>query len=260
MATSWERFWLGLARVPPFTSPSVRLAVLRIQARAGRIRRRLFERFRSARYSRPALFELDRKLERHLAFEGGFFVEAGANDGYVQSNTYYFERFKNWTGILIEPIPELYEQCLVERPRSQVFNYALVAEVYSEPTVKMRYGGLMSIVPGACGSLPADTEHVTVGSRLNWDRYYEVDVPARTLSSVLDEAGAPEVDLLSLDVEGYEPNVLAGLGLERHAPRYVLVEILDEERTRGDIERLLGERYEEVERLSPHDVLFRRCE
>ena len=34
--------------------------------------------------------------------ENGFFIELGAYDGLIQSNTAFFEKSKNWTGILIE--------------------------------------------------------------------------------------------------------------------------------------------------------------
>ena len=43
-------------------------------------------------------------LLKYLNYENGFFIEAGANDGVVQSNTFYFEKELNWTGLLIEPI------------------------------------------------------------------------------------------------------------------------------------------------------------
>jgi hypothetical protein len=39
----------------------------------------------------------------------GFFVEAGAFDGESWSNTLHLERFKNWTGLLIEPSLENYK-------------------------------------------------------------------------------------------------------------------------------------------------------
>lgn len=247
----------ALLRVPPFKDPEMRLAFLRRRAQFGRLRRRVFERLNSPRYSRPALYGLDRKLERYLPFRDGFFVEAGANDGYNQSNTYYFERFKGWSGVLVEPIPELFRECVVERPRSQVFNCALVPAGYAEATVRMRYGGLMSLVEGALGSSKADEAHVRAGTQLGWDRNYEVSVPARTLSSVLDEVGVPDVDLLSLDVEGYEAQALRGLDLDRHSPRYMLIEILDKTRGRQEIEALLGDRYERLDELSPFDTLYR---
>lgn len=49
---------------------------------------------------------------------------------------------------------------------------------------------------------------------------------------------------------------LAGLDFERWAPRYVLVEAIDEERRRA-LEKVLEARYEMVEQLSPLDLLLR---
>ena len=51
-----------------------------------RLRRVVCESMGNARYSRPALNDLDRKLSRWLDFESGFFIEAGANDGFAQSS------------------------------------------------------------------------------------------------------------------------------------------------------------------------------
>jgi hypothetical protein len=87
---------------------------------------------------------------------------------------------------------------------------------------------------------------------------HEVQVPTRTLTSILDEVSAPEIDLLSLDVEGFEPDVLRGLDLERHAPRFVVVEVHEVSGGRARIEAILGDRYEPVEQLSPVDMLYRR--
>jgi FkbM family methyltransferase len=223
-----------------------------------RARRLGFERFGSARYSRPALFELDRKLEGYLPQREGFFVEAGAFDGYLQSNTYYFERIKGWTGLLVEPVPEFYEACRRERARSRVFNCALVSPDREGEMVRLTVGNLMSLVHGAQGSTQADRVHVETGTRGGREPNYDIEVQGRTLSALIDEAAAPEIDLLVLDVEGYEPEALAGLDLNRHAPRFLLVEMLEAGRTRSRIEGLMGERYEFVDQLSPHDHLYRR--
>ncbi|MDR2406522.1 MAG: FkbM family methyltransferase [Bacteroidales bacterium] len=40
----------------------------------------------------------------------GIFLDIGANDGISFSNTYRFEKFRNWTGICIEPHPEIFEK------------------------------------------------------------------------------------------------------------------------------------------------------
>jgi FkbM family methyltransferase len=222
-----------------------------------RARRRFFERLGSARYSRPALFELDRKLEAYLPERDGVFVEAGAYDGYLQSNTYYLERIKGWTGVLIEPVPAFYEACRRERPNSKVFKSALVPPKHDGQAISITVGGLMSVVDGAQDSPEAERAHAQAGTRGGRDPTYASEVRGRTLSSILDEAGTGEIDLLVLDVEGYEPDALAGLDLERHVPRFLLVEMLEPQRTRTGIEALIEDRYDFVEQLSPFDYLYR---
>ncbi len=230
------------------------------RARA-RARRRALEARGDFSRSRPALHGMDARLEAILDRDGGFFVEAGANDGYQQSNTYSLERIRGWRGVLVEPAPDLHREAVRERPGARVFNCALVADGYPDPGVTLRYGGLMTVVGGGRGSEQADREWVAAAHEVAQEEpEHEFTVPARTLSSLLDEVGAPEVDLLSLDVEGYEPQVLAGLDLDRHAPRYILVEIRDPEAGRGAIEAILGERYAEAEQLSPYDVLYSRAD
>jgi len=215
-------------------------------------RRRVFEALGWKRYSRPALHEIDRKLERYLDFDDGFFVEAGANDGYTQSNTYYLERFRGWRGVLVEPLPELAELCRRERPRSRVFCCALVSPDQDGTTVPMLSANLTSLVRGAQKSPQGDAEHCRRGAAVQQLEVSEIEVPARTLTSVLDEVGPPPIDFFSLDVEGYERQVLDGLDLERYRPRYVLVEA----RFRDEIDRRLGTDYVAVDELSHHDVLY----
>ena len=88
-----------------------------LRLRLDRARRRRHAAGREDPLSRPALHGMDRKLDELLDRDGGFFVEAGGNDGYTQSNTYWLERFRGWRGILVEPMPELYEMCRAGAPR-----------------------------------------------------------------------------------------------------------------------------------------------
>lgn len=216
-------------------------------------RRKLFEFLGLKRYSRPALNDIDHKLERYLPFDGGYFVEAGANDGYAQSNTYYLEKFKGWRGVLVEPLPELYHRCRRERPNSKVFSCALVAQDYDRSTACMLTANLMSLVRGAQKNPAADDDHCRRGAQIQNTEVSEIEVSARTLTSVLGEAGASHIDLLSLDVEGYELDVLNGLDFSRYRPRYILVEA----RFREEIDALLSPSYEAVDELSHHDVLYK---
>ena len=222
-----------------------------------KLRRKVFEAIGSDRFSRPSLYDMDRKLEQYLPERNGFFVEAGANNGFLQSNTYHFERFRGWKGILVEGIPELYQQCVSERPNSRVFNCALVDHSFSESHVKMKYAHLMSLVQGALKDQAAEEEHLMQGQAVQANVVsYEVEVPARTLTSILDECQVKSIDLLSLDVEGFELNVLKGLDFEKYRPKYILIEA----RFEHEIEEYISEIYTQVERLSYHDILYQRLD
>jgi FkbM family methyltransferase len=205
---------------------------------------------------RPALNGLDRKLEKYLDFDNGFFIEAGANDGYCQSNTYYFEKNRDWKGVLVEGIPELYERCKKKRPNSKTYNFALVSPTFQLTTVTMHYANLMSVVDGSLKSKERQQEHIDAGVDIqNLKGTYSVIVQARTLESILDEEeDILTIDLFSLDVEGCELEVLEGLNLSRYRPTFILVEA----RYFEEIDVfLLNHDYVFIERLSHHDVLYR---
>ena len=225
-----------------------------LKKKLSKFRRKTFEAIGSDRYSRPSLYEMDRKLEKYLTHRQGFFIEAGANNGFSQSNTYYLEQLRGWRGILVEGIPELYEQCVLERPRSQVFNCALVDNEFTD-RITMKYANLMSIVEGALKSKDADREHISIGQKVQQNlETYEIQVPARTLTSILDECKVEEIDLFSLDVEGFELNVLKGLDFNKYRPNYMLIEA----RFKEEIDEYISDLYIQVDRFSYHDFLYQR--
>lgn len=169
------------------------------------------------------LENLDEKIANYVDDDTGTFVELGAFDGISQNNTLYFEE-KGWRGVLIEPIPENYEKCLQNRPLAQVFNCACKSFDDDRTEISMRYSGLMSLVCGVKNEKAAEDAWVARGEELQNITSYSVTVPARTLSSVLDEAGISQIDLLILDVEGFELDVLEGLDFGSWRPRYIVAE------------------------------------
>jgi FkbM family methyltransferase len=203
----------------------------------------------------PGLNDLDKKLEKYFDFHNGFFIELGANDGYSQSNTFYLEYIKNWRGILIEGIPELFEKCKYNRLNSEVINCACVSDDFENDYIEMKYSNLMSIVRGAFQNEKIENEHVLKGMVCQKIKTsYSVNVPARTLNSVLNEYCISSIDFLSLDVEGYECNVLKGLDLQKFKPKYICVEVWFPDQ----VHQVLSDQYDIVEQLTHHDYLYIR--
>lgn len=203
------------------------------------------------------LHGLDHKLEAYLGYDGGYFVELGANDGVDQSNTLYFERERGWRGVLIEPILHNFLKCQGNRAGDNAFFCAAcVSDEYEEPYVRLTYSNLMTTPHGVDSDIADPSEHARSGAVYlkPGEQPVEVMAVARTLSSLLDEARAPaEMDLLSLDVEGGELEVLKGLDHGRHRFRYMLVECRDPQR----LANYLAEAgYVLIDKISQHDYLY----
>lgn len=139
----------------------------------------------------------------------GFFVEVGANHPTECSQTWLFAQ-QGWRGILVEPISKNCELLRKERPESVVFDCALgAAEQRGRVQLNVAANG-----DGVSG--------LVVNEGVIVERVEEVDL--RTLDDVLAQAGNPQIDFLSIDVEGAELQVLQGFDIKRHQPAVVLVE------------------------------------
>ena len=204
-----------------------------------------------------ALYDMDRKLEKYLGFRDGTFIEVGANDGIAQSNTYFLEKKFGWRGLLVEPVPKYFRMCRRAR-RAQAVNCALGPIEKDGDELEILSGGLMSIATSVDDRLlhgRTVQEHATFGAREFGSRAPRViRTRIRALSKLLDELGIETVDFFSLDVEGFELEVLKGLDMTRHRPKFILVET----EQLAEVTAFLGERYKMIESLSHHDFLFNR--
>ena len=153
---------------------------------------------------------LQNKLNEIFNKKGGFFIELGANNGLFQSNTAFFEKKMEWSGILIEPSLKGYEECKKNRPNSVCLNYACVSNDYKNDYIEGDFKD-----NSAMGSIG--------GKRLR--RQNLVKVKAITLEKILDEHCHTNIDFLSLDTEGYELEILKGLNLNKYRPKFMLIEV-----------------------------------
>lgn len=144
----------------------------------------------------------------------GFYIELGAFDGLTQSNTAFFEFYRNWRGILIEPSLGSFTSCLTNRPKSYTVNACCVSNDYTEDNIS---GDFNNITMASVNGLRLKNT-----SNL-------VQVKAMTLEKILDDYfsknGEKEIDFVSIDTEGYELEVIKGLNLNKYKPTYLLIEI-----------------------------------
>ncbi len=158
----------------------------------------------------PDHMEEELKAAFLAATPKGFFVDVGANDPRAASQTWKLEQ-GGWTGVLIEPQPNLADALRRERT-GKVYAVACSNPANAGRTLTLYLAGLQSsVVPG----------FYVAGVR----RQGEIAVPVTTLDQVLEEAGAPRpIDFVSIDVEGHCLEVLEGFTLARWQPRLLLIE------------------------------------
>jgi FkbM family methyltransferase len=158
----------------------------------------------------PQEIENDLKHAYLRDINHGYFVEVGANQPEDLSQTFTLEQ-RGWTGVLIEPQPELADE--LKRRRS--------AKVFAEACSSRRNSGSRMKLHLAGGASSFDRNLNTAELK----PHGAIDVPVRTLDEILIEADAPPIiDFVSIDVEGHELDVLDGFDLGRWRPRLIVIE------------------------------------
>jgi FkbM family methyltransferase len=141
----------------------------------------------------------------------GFFVEVGANDPRLHSQTWHLEQ-RAWRGVLVEPLPDRAAALRRERPNSCVIEAACSSpDQVGEASFHVGEWGQHS-------SLRRGVDDPNV-------RYpRSVTVHVLTLDAILEQTGTTAVDFVSMDTEGTELDALRGFDLERWKPRLLLIE------------------------------------
>ena len=129
---------------------------------------------------------------------GGTFVEMGALDGILLSNTLAYEKLLGWSGVLIDANPALCPSLVRNRPKARTLCTAVSANY---TWIKFEKGLYTS----------------TFGEVAEMDKFHrkfhkrpsrQHKVPSAPLGQLLRMAGLSSIDLFSLDVEGAELKVL----------------------------------------------------
>ena len=222
-----------------------RLAILRRRARRSmlvgpeahiRLQKQVYERLAAAdcrsRGANPALpiefrSEWGEDVLLYELFDGrpdGVFVEVGALDGRRLSVSWIFEAI-GWKGLLVEPIPEKYEECRRQRPGSCVVRGAL-GPGGSAGTIDF----VVPLEDDLQGSSHRDVESAAVesinGLRDADAKTRRIRVPLMSMDDALEQAKLVRVDFASIDVEGAELDVLRGFDLARFQVRVLVIEDL----------------------------------
>lgn len=156
----------------------------------------------------------------------GFFIELGGYDGELWSNSLFFEKNRDWNGLLIEANPFAYKQMLKKDRRCHMVNACV-----SDDVPKMEFviaGGITSATSIMSSSHKARIarDSVTYGKTATWEGVGNtVETNCSSLSYLMEQVGRTHVDYFILDVEGAELFVLHSIDFDHLHFDVVMIEV-----------------------------------
>ncbi|MBV8585406.1 MAG: FkbM family methyltransferase, partial [Verrucomicrobia bacterium] len=163
----------------------------------------------------------------------GFYVDVGAGDPVLDSVTLAFYE-RGWSGLNIEPLPELHQKLQAARPRDTNLQLGAAQQPGCRPMHHFNDTGLSTLNYEIA-------EHCTESGRGRTDFV----VPVLPLATIFADQALETVHFLKVAAKGAEQDVLSGMDLRRWRPWIVLVEPTQPNRipgTRHSWERLITER------------------
>jgi len=145
----------------------------------------------------------------------GFYIDVGCYHPKINSNTYSFYR-RGWNGVNIDANPESIRKFNAFRPRDKNINVGISSEpgelpyyMFNEPAIN---------------TFSKDLYETRL--KIPWVTFSGISmVQTKPLRDVLDSIPLPaEIDLLDVDVEGFDLDVLRSNDWNRFLPKVVMVE------------------------------------
>lgn len=157
---------------------------------------------------------VDRLLEHK---KNGFYIEVGCHHPFRFSNTYFFYK-KGWQGICIDPLPGTSKKFKKWRPR--------------DTTIEMGVSETPSVLDYYMFNEPAlNTFRKDIAKERDGLHSYKLvntkKIQTDTLGSILERQSIDKrIDLMSIDVEGFDLQVLKSNNWNKFKPEIVIVECL----------------------------------
>ena len=147
----------------------------------------------------------------------GFYIDIGANHPIKYSNTFLFKN-KGWKGINIEPNPDRMKLFKIFRRKDINLNIGIGREkseldfyVFNEHTL-------------STFDANSAKEFEKIGHKI----IRTIKVPVLPLKEIMEKhVKEKEVDLMSIDTEGYDMEVLESNDWNKFRPRFIILETLE---------------------------------
>jgi FkbM family methyltransferase len=158
-----------------------------------------------------------------------YFVQIGSNDGVQFDPLHETARACGWSGLLVEPLPAVYERLIANYTPSAGMSFANVAVGTDDGSTTIFTVDVRPTDPPWAGYIASlDREVVLRHSNAMPDlaeRIQPVEVETVRLTTLLERYGVDRIDLLHTDVEGTDDRILEQIDPRAPwAPSFIIFE------------------------------------
>ncbi|ELR71259.1 hypothetical protein C900_02874 [Fulvivirga imtechensis AK7] len=170
--------------------------------------------------------DIDEKLSQFVR-ENMYFVQIGANDGVRSDPIHQYVTKYSWEGVLVEPVPYLFERLKNNYSGRIGLHFENVAITHERGSVSF-YSVKQAddLDPWVHGLASLDKQHLLRYLPVQDKESYiiEEQVKTITMTDLLDKYSIKAIDLLCIDVEGFDYEVIKGVDFQRVKPRVIIYE------------------------------------
>ena len=169
-------------------------------------------------------FNQDKIIDRLLRGKrSGYFIDIGAHDGISFSNSYFFEKYRNYNGSCFEANTIVFRQ--LEKNRNATCINAAISEEDGKVTFIqcIGYGEMLSGIKEFRD--PRHIERTKKTIEKHGGRIVESEVLSMNLNNFLQTHQIIHIDFLSIDIEGGEYEILKTINFDSFDIKIICVEL-----------------------------------
>lgn len=151
----------------------------------------------------------------------GFFIDIGAHDGVSINNSVFFEKYKSWNGLCIEPNPNVFKE-LIKNRKSININKCIGND--NKKVMFTQITGYSEMLSGITDNYHANhVERIDNLISKKGGEKSQIEVEMITLDSI-KEATNNDIDFISIDTEGNEFDIVNSINFKLLKVKCLVIE------------------------------------
>ena len=162
----------------------------------------------------------------HRAHKPVNFIQVGANDGVRFDDLYFTVTGARWSGLVIEPLPNMYKRLVSnyqDHPQVKPLNIA-IHPTEQQAVIYHVKSNALGKYPDYAAGIPSMLRSHLINHGVHENDIEETLVPCKTLTQVAIESGFDRVDVLQIDTEGFDLEVLRTIDFSVLKPEIIKFE------------------------------------